>query len=71
MSSDEALIREQIAYYRARADEYDEWWTRSGRYDRGPDQRARWLTEIGVIERALAAQAPLGDVLELACGTGI
>lgn len=71
MSSDEALIRQQIAYYRARAAEYDEWWTRNGRYDRGPAQRERWLAEIAVVERALADRAPLGDVLELACGTGI
>jgi hypothetical protein len=28
------LIEEQIAYYRARADEYDQWWLRLGRYDR-------------------------------------
>lgn len=29
------LIREQIAYYDARANEYDEWFYRIGRYDRG------------------------------------
>jgi SAM-dependent methyltransferase len=71
MCFDDDLIREQIAYYRARAGEYDEWWTRTGRYDRGPAQRARWSNEIAVVERALSAQAPLGTVLELACGTGI
>jgi SAM-dependent methyltransferase len=70
MGSDD-LIEQQIAYYRARAAEYDQWWTRTGRYDRGLSQRARWLHEISVLERALAAQAPLGRVLELACGTGI
>jgi 2-polyprenyl-3-methyl-5-hydroxy-6-metoxy-1,4-benzoquinol methylase len=70
MGSDD-LIQEQIAYYRARAAEYDEWWTRTGRYDRGPSQRARWLHEISILERALGAQGPLGQVLELACGTGI
>jgi hypothetical protein len=66
MCFDDDLIREQIAYYRARADEYDEWRTRTGRYDRGPAHRARWLNEIAVVERALATQVPLGQVLELA-----
>ena len=71
MSSDERILVEQIAYYRARAAEYDEWFNREGRYDRGPLQRARWLAEIQMIEAALASMAPLGDVLELACGTGL
>ena len=30
------VLSDQIAYYRARAGEYDEWWFRTGRYDRGP-----------------------------------
>ena len=34
------LLDEQMAYYRARADEYDEWFFREGRYDRGPEHRA-------------------------------
>ena len=29
-------ISQQIDYYRARADEYDQWFLRQGRYDRGP-----------------------------------
>ncbi len=34
-SMDRRLIEEQIAYYRARAPEYDEWFFRQGRYDHG------------------------------------
>ena len=30
------ILQEQIDYYRARAAEYDEWFNRQGRYDRGP-----------------------------------
>jgi demethylmenaquinone methyltransferase/2-methoxy-6-polyprenyl-1,4-benzoquinol methylase len=30
---DDPLIEEQKAYYRARAPEYDRWFTRTGRYD--------------------------------------
>ncbi len=29
------FVKEQIAYYQARAGEYDEWFFRQGRYDRG------------------------------------
>jgi 2-polyprenyl-3-methyl-5-hydroxy-6-metoxy-1,4-benzoquinol methylase len=66
-----ALLREQIEYYRARAGEYDEWFFRQGRYDRGPDHRAQWLGEIALVEEALRATLPRGRVLELACGTGL
>jgi SAM-dependent methyltransferase len=38
------LLDEQLAYYRARAGEYDEWFLRTGRYDRGPEHRA-WHPE--------------------------
>lgn len=60
----------QIAYYRARAAEYDEWHLRLGRYDRGPRHRRQWLSELGAVRSALDEAAPLGDCLELACGTG-
>lgn len=51
----EEAIAEQIAYYRARATEYDEEF-------RGAHDPA--------LVAALAAAAPRGRVLELACGTG-
>ena len=69
MTTDD-LRREQIAYYRARAGEYDEWFKREGRYDRGPDWTERWTAEIGQVSDALDAFRPSGDVLELAAGTG-
>jgi SAM-dependent methyltransferase len=65
------LIDQQIAYYRARAAEYDQWWLRQGRYDRGPEVNASWFAEIEELRAALAEFDPRGDVLELACGTGI
>lgn len=69
---DEAkLLDEQRAYYRARAREYDRWWLREGRFDRGPEANARWFEEIAILERALERFGPEGDVLELACGTGL
>lgn len=67
----DAVLREQIAYYRARADEYDQWFLRQGRYDRGPELNAQWLAEVAEIRSALDRFNPGGDVLELACGTGL
>ncbi len=64
-------LAEQIAYYRARAAEYDEWFYRRGRFDRSPETNARWFAEAEEVYAALDALAPGGDVLELAPGTGI
>jgi len=68
---DDELIDEQKAYYEARAPEYDEWFLRQGRYDRGDAHHEAWRRELGEVERVLAAAAPYGHVLELACGTGL
>ena len=58
---DDALIHEQIEYYRQRAPEYDETATPVG------DSLAPFGAQI---EAALHAFAPTGDVLEIASGTG-
>ena len=65
------LLREQVAYYEARANEYDEWFFRKGRYDRGPEVNQRWFEEVQQVRQALDAFKPSGRVLELACGTGL
>ena len=65
------ILQEQITYYRARAGEYDQWFLRQGRYDRGADANARWFAEAGEVAAALDEFGPTGRVLELACGTGI
>jgi demethylmenaquinone methyltransferase/2-methoxy-6-polyprenyl-1,4-benzoquinol methylase len=64
-------IQEQIAYYRARAGEYDQWFYRIGRYDHGPELNRRWFDEAEAVMRALRQLGPFDNVLELACGTGI
>ncbi|HEX8907173.1 MAG TPA: class I SAM-dependent methyltransferase, partial [Longimicrobiaceae bacterium] len=64
------LIEQQKEYYRARAGEYDEWFLRTGRYDRGDEFRARWFAEVDQVRAALDRFRPAGRVLELACGTG-
>ncbi len=65
------FLDEQIAYYQARAGEYDEWFLRQGRYDRGPELNRQWAAEVVEMRQALAAFNPAGRVLELACGTGL
>jgi demethylmenaquinone methyltransferase/2-methoxy-6-polyprenyl-1,4-benzoquinol methylase len=69
--SGETSILDQIAYYRARASEYDEWFYRQGRYDRGAEENAAWFADVDELMRALRTSGPFGRVLELACGTGI
>lgn len=64
-------LQEQLEYYRARAGEYDQWWLREGRYDRGPEFNAKWRAEATEVSRALTDFRPEGEVLEIACGTGI
>ena len=68
---EQAALEQQLDYYRARAGEYDDWWFRTGRYDRGPEANAAWFAEVTELEAALERFAPRGDVLELACGTGL
>ena len=68
------ILQDQIDYYRARAGEYDEWWFRGGRYDRGAEFNARWHAETAAVENALdtwLAQRRPQSALELACGTGL
>jgi 2-polyprenyl-3-methyl-5-hydroxy-6-metoxy-1,4-benzoquinol methylase len=68
---EDQLLTEQVSYYRARASEYDEWFLRQGRYDRGPEHRAAWFREVAIVETALRETVRENDVLELACGTGL
>ncbi|HZE06022.1 MAG TPA: class I SAM-dependent methyltransferase [Solirubrobacteraceae bacterium] len=69
--TDETVLSEQLQCYRARASEYDKWWLREGRFDRGAEANARWFAETAELERVLARFHPHGEVLELACGTGL
>jgi ubiquinone/menaquinone biosynthesis C-methylase UbiE len=68
---DDGLLAGQLAYYRARAEEYDEWFLRTGRHDRGPEWNRRWFLELERVRQELYQFGPEGRVLELACGTGL
>ena len=65
------LIRDQIEYYRSRSSEYDEWFYRIGRYDRGQENNDRWFVEVETVQKALREIGQVNQVLELASGTGI
>jgi ubiquinone/menaquinone biosynthesis C-methylase UbiE len=67
----DGLLAEQAHYYRERAGEYEDWWFRRGRYDHGSEANARWFTDVAEAQAALQRFGPAGDVLELACGTGL
>jgi cyclopropane fatty-acyl-phospholipid synthase-like methyltransferase len=66
------VLAEQVSYYRARAAEYDAWFNREGRYDRGEAATAAWRRELEVVRTLLGSLELDGrEVLELAPGTGL
>jgi len=67
----DALLKSQIEYYRARSGEYDDWFFRRGRYDRGADHNAAWFGDVATVAKAVDAWIPHGRVLDLAAGTGL
>lgn len=66
-----ALLAEQVDYYRERAPDYDRWWFRTGLYELPPDVKAKWDAEVARLEARVADLDMRGQVLELACGTGL
>ena len=59
-----------VPYYEARADEYDDWYLRRGRYARGAVHDAAWNTELDMAGRWLDGLPIGGEIVELAAGTG-
>jgi SAM-dependent methyltransferase len=64
------LGAEMVAYYEARAGEYDDWYLRRGRYAHGPIHDAAWNAELDAAGRWLDALPIHGEIVELAAGTG-
>ena len=62
--------RELVAYYEARAPEYDDWYLRRGRYEHGPIHDAAWNAELDAAGRWLDDLPIAGRIVELAAGTG-
>jgi demethylmenaquinone methyltransferase/2-methoxy-6-polyprenyl-1,4-benzoquinol methylase len=64
------LDKEMRDYYAARADEYDDWYLRRGRYSHGVLADMAWQTDLDLATVWLD-QLPLhGEIVELAAGTG-
>jgi demethylmenaquinone methyltransferase/2-methoxy-6-polyprenyl-1,4-benzoquinol methylase len=59
-----------VAYYEARAPEYDDWYLRRGRYERGPVHDAAWNAELDMAGRWLDELPIAGAIVGLAAGTG-
>ncbi len=64
------LSAEMIAYYAARAGEYDDWYLRRGRYAHGPIDDAVWTAELDQATLWLDGLPLAGEIVELAAGTG-
>ncbi|HTC86246.1 MAG TPA: class I SAM-dependent methyltransferase, partial [Candidatus Acidoferrum sp.] len=61
---------DMLAYYEARAPEYDDWYLRRGRYARGPIDDMAWNSELDVATLWLDGLGLGGRIVELATGTG-
>lgn len=59
-----------IAYYQARAPEYDDWYLRRGRYEHGPIHDTAWNAELDAAGRWLDGLPLRGRIVEVAAGTG-
>ena len=68
--ADADLDASMIGYYEERAPEYDDWYLRRGRYERGAIHDAAWNAELDAAGRWLDALPWSGEIVELAAGTG-
>ncbi len=64
------LDAQLVAYYEARAAEYDDWYLRRGRYDRGTIDNMAWSAELDGATTWLDRLPWRGTIVELAAGTG-
>jgi demethylmenaquinone methyltransferase/2-methoxy-6-polyprenyl-1,4-benzoquinol methylase len=64
------LDPEMVAYYEARAGEYDDWYLRRGRYSYGPIDDMAWRSDLDTAGRWLDELGLSGRIVELATGTG-
>jgi demethylmenaquinone methyltransferase/2-methoxy-6-polyprenyl-1,4-benzoquinol methylase len=66
----DGLDAEMVAYYTARAGEYDDWYLRRGRYAHGPVHDQAWNAELDAATLWLDGLPLSGEIVELAAGTG-
>jgi demethylmenaquinone methyltransferase/2-methoxy-6-polyprenyl-1,4-benzoquinol methylase len=58
------------AYYAARADEYDDWYLRRGRFSHGAIDDLAWVMDLDAATLWLDGLPLAGEIVELAAGTG-
>jgi SAM-dependent methyltransferase len=68
--SDDGVDAEMVRYYAARADEYDDWYLRRGRYSHGEAHDEAWRSDLDAAAAWLASRPFEGRIVELAAGTG-
>jgi demethylmenaquinone methyltransferase/2-methoxy-6-polyprenyl-1,4-benzoquinol methylase len=64
------LDAQMVAYYTARAPEYDEWYLRSDRYVHTEADDAAWRADLDLAAHWLRGLPISGEIAELAAGTG-
>lgn len=64
------LSAEMLAYYAARAPEYDDWYRRRGRYAHGALSDMAWQMDLDQATTWLDGLPIAGEIVELAGGTG-
>ena len=67
---DPRIDREMLAYYEARAPEYDDWYLRRGRYSHGVLDDMAWAADLDAATVWLDGLPLGGRIVELAAGTG-
>jgi demethylmenaquinone methyltransferase/2-methoxy-6-polyprenyl-1,4-benzoquinol methylase len=66
----DGIDSEMVRYYAARADEYDDWYRRRGRYSHGTASDEAWRSDLEVAAAWLSGRPFHGQIVELAAGTG-
>jgi SAM-dependent methyltransferase len=67
---DDGVDSEMVRYYAARAEEYDDWYLRRGRYSHGEAHDEAWRSDLDAAAAWLASRPFEGRIVELAAGTG-
>ncbi|MBF6605044.1 MAG: class I SAM-dependent methyltransferase [Chloroflexi bacterium] len=70
LPDDPERAREMLAYYEARAPEYDDWYLRRGRFAHGPLDDMAWAVDLDAATVWLDGLPIGGRIVELAAGTG-
>jgi len=65
------MIEETKEYYRQRAAQYSDWAHRTGDYEGDSEPGSSFFDEAKLLLDALDAERLVGNVLEIACGTGV